>query len=232
MNKLEPLTNFPGRSALYLKKLSRNNNREWFESNRDLYTSDFLEPAIQFVVEMGAKILSIAPEIQAVPKIDKSIFRIHRDVRFSKNKEPYKTNMGLYFWEGPGKKMEGSGYYFHLEPKLFGIGAGIYMFTKEHLKKFRDTIADSTKGKELDSIVKKITRKGAYRVSGKNFKKNPGGYDPNSKYAKYFLYNGIYAWYDGHNLEELKKGNPVDTVFKKFKDMAPLHNWLVKNILR
>ena len=227
----EPFKNFPDRSALFLKKLSRNNNRGWFQSNRDIYNEDFLEPAIKFVVEMGEKLMTLSSDIHAIPKIDKSIFRIHRDVRFSKNKEPYKTNMGLYFWEGPGKKMEGSGYYFHLEPKRFGVGAGMYIFTKDHMKKFRETVADPARGKELDAIVKKITQKGTYSVNGESFKKIPRGYDPNSKYAKYFLYNGIYAWYDGKDLSELKKTNPVAYIFKKFKDLAPLHNWLVKNIL-
>lgn len=223
---------FPQNAVSFLKKLSKNNSREWFEQNRDLYNSDFLEPAINFVVEMGENLFTIAPNINVVPKIDKSIFRIHRDVRFSKNKEPYKTNMGLYFWEGPGKKMEGSGYYFHLEPKGFGAGAGMYMFSKEHMKKFRDVIANSDKGKELDDIVKKITRGGKYEVGGKKFKKTPRGYDPNSKYAEYFLYEGIYSWYDGKDFSEIKSGKVVDVIFKKFKEMSALQNWLVKNILK
>jgi len=95
---------FPKDTVAFLKKLSKNNNRDWFSANRNIYDKDFLEPAIHFVVEMGEKLQKISLHIQAIPKIDKSIFRIHRDVRFSKDKEPYKTNMGLYFWEGPGKK--------------------------------------------------------------------------------------------------------------------------------
>ena len=222
---------FPQNTVSFLKKLSKNNSREWFEKNRELYNSDFLEPAINFIIEMGEKLFTIAPNINAIPKIDKSIFRIHRDVRFSKNKAPYKTNMGLYFWEGPGKKMEGSGYYFHLEPKGFGAGAGMYMFSKEHIKKFRDFISIPEKGKELDSIVKKITRKGEYDVGGKKFKKIPRGYDPTSKYSEYFLYNSLYAWYDGKDFNELANVNVVNVILKRFKEMSPLHNWLVKNIL-
>ena len=231
MNNINSLKNFPKNSAAFLKKLSANNNREWFEENRELYNSEFLEPALNFVVAMGEKLRSISPEIHAVPKIDKSIFRIHRDVRFSKNKEPYKTNMGLYFWEGTGKKMEGSGYYFHLEPKKFGVGGGMYVFSKEHLKKFRDTVSDPIKGKELDLIVKKITKKGVYSVNGKNYKKTPRGYDPDGKYSDYLLHDGIYAWYDGKNLSELSGENSIKLVYNMFRDMSPLHNWLVKNIL-
>ena len=223
--------NFPKDTVAFLKKLSKNNDREWFSANRNIYDKDFLEPAIQFVVEMGEKLQEISPHIQAIPKIDKSIFRIYRDVRFSKDKEPYKTNMGLSFWEGPGKKMEGSGFYFHLEPKKFGVGGGMYMFSNEHLKKFRDTVSDPAKGKALDSIVNKITKKGIYTVNGKHYKKTPRGYDPNSKYADYLLYNGIYAWYDGKKLDELDGGSFVNFVYKIFNDISPLHKWLVNNIL-
>jgi uncharacterized protein (TIGR02453 family) len=224
-------SSFPKDTVAFLKKLSKNNNREWFSANRKLYDKDFLEPAFQFVVEMGEKLQKVSPHIQAIPKIDKSIFRIHRDVRFSKNKEPYKSNMGLYFWEGPGKKMEGSGFYFHLEPNQIGIGGGMYMFSKEHLKIFRDTVSDPAKGKELDSIVKKITKKGIYTVNGKHYKKTPRGYDPNSKYVDYLLYNGIYAWYDGKKLNELEGGSYVNFIYKIFKEFSPLHMWLVNNIL-
>jgi len=76
MSQSPDLKNFPKNSAAYLKKLSANNNREWFEDNRELYNSEFLEPAINFVVAMGDKLRAISPEIQAIPKIDKSIFGI------------------------------------------------------------------------------------------------------------------------------------------------------------
>lgn len=224
--------NFPQNTISFLKKLSRNNSREWFEKNRELYNSGFLEPAVNFIVEMGKKLLTLSPNINAIPKIDKSIFRIYHDVRFSKNKAPYKTNMGLYFWEGPGKKMEGSGYYFHLEPKSFGAGAGMYMFSKEHLKKYRDIVSIPEKGKELDSIINRITKKGAYEIGGKKYKKTPRGYDPNNKYADYLLHDGLYTWYDGKDFGELTNKNAVDVIFKRFKEMSSLHDWLVKNIIK
>ena len=106
MSSASILKDFPKRTTGFLNKLSKNNTREWFEENRSSYNSDFLEPLICFVEEMGGKLLQIDPEITAIPKIDKSIFRLHRDVRFSKNKEPYKTNAGILFWNGKAKKME------------------------------------------------------------------------------------------------------------------------------
>jgi uncharacterized protein (TIGR02453 family) len=224
------LKDFPKKTVTYLKKLSKNNSREWFEANRDKYNSDFLEPCFQFVVEMGDKLQNIDPDIVAMPKIDKSIFRLHRDVRFSKDKTPYKTNAGLYFWNGKMKKMEASGFYFHLEPKLFGVGLGIYMFPPHLLKKYRDVASDSANSKELHQIVRSLEKKG-YTIGGKKFKKTPKGYDSNILYPGYLLYEGIYAWHESDDFKKIESGKSVDYIYKVFKDMLPLHKWLVKRLL-
>lgn len=224
------LNDFPKKTLAYLKKLSKNNTRDWFEANRDLYNSDFLEPCFQFVVEMGDKLQDIDPDIVAIPKIDKSIFRLHRDVRFSKDKTPYKTNAGLYFWNGKMKKMDASGFYFHLEPKLFGVGLGIYMFPPHLLKKYRDVVSDSANSKELHQIVRSLEKKG-YTIGGKKFKKTPKGYDSNILYPGYLLYEGIYAWYESDDFKKIEGEKSVNYIFKVFKDMLPLHKWLVKRLL-
>lgn len=227
MTTLPALKNFPAKTVSFLKKLSKNNSREWFEAHRDDYNTDFLEPALQLVVELGEKLQTITPNIQAVPKIDKSIFRLHRDVRFSKDKSPYKTNLGIYFWEGR-KKMESSGFYLEVNTKGFFFGSGIYMPSKEQWKLYRDAVSDPVLGKELDLAVKKILRKGSYSIGGKKYKKIPKGYNPDSPYADYLLYEGLYAYYDSENINELNNKDVVDFSFKKFKDMLPVHQWLVK----
>jgi uncharacterized protein (TIGR02453 family) len=224
------LKTFPQKTVAFLKKLSKNNNREWFEANRDLYNSDFLEPCFQFVVEMGDKLQDIDPDIVAIPKIDKSIFRLHRDVRFSKDKTPYKTNAGLYFWNGKMKKMDASGFYFHLEPKLFGVGLGIYMFPPDLLKKYRDVISDSSSSKHLHQIVRSLEKKG-FTIGGLKFKKTPKGYDANIAYPGYLLFDGLYAWYESDDFKKIGGGKSINFIYKIFKDMLPLHKWLVKRLL-
>lgn len=219
--------NFPKCTIDYLTKLSRNNNREWFEKHREEFEMNFLEPAQKFVLEMGSKLQDIVPNINAIPKIDKSIFRIHRDVRFSKNKSPYKTNLGIYFWEGNRKKMESSGFYFHIEPKLFFLGVGMYMFSKDDLKTFRDAVADPTLGKELHTIIKKLTKNKNYSLGGKFYKKIPKGYPDVLPQSEYLLHNGLYLYYeDDHS--KLVKSDPVEFTFKVFKEMLLLHRWCVK----
>jgi len=225
MNKSSSL-NFPNNTAVFLKKLSNNNTKEWFEKNRELFNNDFLQPAVQFVVDLGERLQTIAPSIVAIPKIDKSIFRLHRDIRFSKDKSPFKTNLGIFFWEGKNKK-ESPGFYFHIEPKLFLLASGIYMPSKEQLKIYRDAVYNIELGKELHNAIKKVLQKGKYTLEGKTYKKVPKGYDPNYPYAEYLLYNGLYLEYSSSNFSELKN-DVVNFSFKIFKDMLPIHQWLVK----
>ncbi|RYG31141.1 MAG: DUF2461 domain-containing protein, partial [Chitinophagaceae bacterium] len=108
----------------FLKSLKKNNKKEWFDANRSKYDS-----AKKNIEELTAGIIS------RLSKTDESIahlqpkecmFRINRDVRFSKNKAPYKTNMGVYFSKG-GKKGVQAGYYFHVEPGASFIAGGLWM---------------------------------------------------------------------------------------------------------
>ncbi len=223
------LENFPQKTVSFLKKLSKNNNRDWFESHRDDYNTQFLAPAFQLVVDVGEKLSTIVPNINAIPKIDKSVFRLHRDVRFSKDKSPYKTNLGIYFWEGK-KKLASSGFYFHLDTKRFFIGTGIFMLSGEQLKIFRNAVSNPALGKELNTAVKKVMKKGNYLLGGKNYKKTPRGYDPESQYADYLLHNGFYMHYENTALNELIENDPVQVIFKTFKNMLPVHQWLVENL--
>ena len=158
-------SDFPKSANNFLAKLSRNNNREWFDKHREEYSAALLEPAQEFVVELGEKLQTIRPNIIALPKIDKSIFRLHRDVRFSKDKLPYKTNLGIIFWEGDDKKLESSGFYFHLEPKYFFLGGGTYMFSDTMIKTYREALTDKTAGEQLIKAIKKVTKSG-YKIGG------------------------------------------------------------------
>lgn len=221
---------FPQSTIKFLIALSRNNNREWFEKNRHRFDFELLQPSVQFVIDLGEKLSTISPNINAIPKIDKSIFRIHRDVRFSKDKAPYKTNLGLYFWEGKGKKMECSGYYFHIDPKLFFLGAGMYMFSKDQLKKYREVVSDPVKGKQLVDIISKLLTKKNIMLGGKTYKKTPRGFDPEYKYNELLLHSGIYVYYESKNFDELTKKDPAIFSFKLFNELSPLHKWCVNNI--
>ena len=144
------------------------------------------------MIEMGNKLRRIAPEINAIPQINKSLFKINKDVRFSKDKSPYKTYMGIWLWEGNRKRMESSGFYLHVENKAVLIGGGIKMFPKPVLDRYRQAVVDKKLGPELKKAVKKVADQG-YLVNGKHYKKIPQGYEADHPNAEFLLYNGLTA---------------------------------------
>lgn len=215
----------------FFEDLKNNNSKEWFEANRARWNDDVLKPAESFIIAVGEKLRDNLPEIKAIPKIDKSIFRIHRDVRFSKNKEPYKTNLGLYFWEGDRPKIECSGFYLHIEPTSFYAGSGVYIFPKDIIKKFREALTKEQVAKELAEITEKILKLKKYTIDGKFYKKIPAGYKVDEKYKDFLLYNGLYTGYSLTNANEfIKTKDQVEFVVKIFEDVLPIHNWFMENI--
>ena len=131
---------FPRKYFTFFNQLKMNNTREWFEAHRSDYEEFVMGPAREFVMAMGKKLRKIAPGVNAIPKINQSLFKINRDMRFSKDKSPYKTYMGIWLWEGPRKRMESSGFYLHVENKKLLIGVGIKIFPKPLLERYRSGI--------------------------------------------------------------------------------------------
>ena len=125
MPKTTAFNGFSSETVKFFEKLKTNNNKTWFEKNRDIYEKFVLQPSKTFVEAMGEEMRKFAPKIIAVPKVNGSLFRINRDTRFSADKNPYKANMGILFWEGLRPKMESSGYYFHFEPPKIMLAAGL-----------------------------------------------------------------------------------------------------------
>ena len=227
MNTNASFNGFMPETVKFFSDLKKNNTREWFESNRRKFEEFVLDPARAFVVEMGLRLKEISPRIIAEPKVNGSIFRIFRDTRFSADKSPYKTNMGIYFWEGRATRLESSGFYFHLEPPGLMLGAGVYMFPRHKLGLFRRAAVDPEYGDELAGIISAIQGKKGYDVGGKFYKRLPAGFDPEHSNAGLLLHNGLYAGFDSKIPQVFYSKKLVDDCFEKFNRMAPLHRWLV-----
>lgn len=135
----------------FLSNLKKNNHKDWFEKNRNHY-EDAKNNFLAFVTEVIALVEKIDPSIVGL-EAKKCVFRINRDVRFSKDKSPYKTNMGASISKG-GKKIQCAGYYFHLEPNNTFIAGGLWMPPAEQLQKLRQEIDYN-----FDEFKKIITKK-------------------------------------------------------------------------
>jgi uncharacterized protein (TIGR02453 family) len=186
-----------------------------------------MQPSKAFVLAMGDKLRAHVPDIVAVPKINKSLFRINRDTRFSPDKSPYKTNMGIFFWEGDRSRMECPGFYFHLEPNMLLLGVGLYMFPKYLFDTYRKSVVHAKYGKDLAEIVAKIQKKKGYQIGGKHYKRVPAGFDPSHPNADLLLHNGIHVGTESSIPEEFYSKKLVNYCWQKFQPLVPLHAWLV-----
>ncbi len=225
-------TGFTKATVRFLLDLKKNNNRPWFERHRKTYETQVLEPAKAFVIAMAPRLKTISPHIIAVPKINKSLFRINRDTRFSLDPSPYKTNLGIYFWEGGPFRMECSGFYFHVEPPKLILGTGYYIFTDRLLEKYRRAVVHPKYGRELARILASILETGEYQLGGSHYKRVPAGFDPAHSNAQWLLHNGLYASWEGGIPEEFFKPELADFCFQKYQAAAPLHKWLVALVTR
>jgi uncharacterized protein (TIGR02453 family) len=121
----------------FLKELEQHNEREWFNANKARYEAEIKEPALAFIEDIGYRLPEVAPHLTADKR---ALFRIYRDTRFSKDKTPYKTHVGLYFRHARSAEADTGGLYLHLEPGSVFMGAGIWRPGTPALKRIRDAI--------------------------------------------------------------------------------------------
>lgn len=158
----------------FFQELSKNNNKEWFTANKGRYEKVVQEPAVRFIRDAGARLQKISPYLVAEAKpFGGSLSRIYRDVRFSPDKSPYKTQVGIHFWHGEGKGPEHTpGLFLHLESGENAAYSGVWRPDPPLLTKIRNRIVE-----EPDAWKKVVRSK--IRIEGESLKRSPPGYDPN-----------------------------------------------------
>jgi uncharacterized protein (TIGR02453 family) len=226
MAQTDSFKGFSEKTVRFFHDLAAHNNREWFTSRRDDYEEYVLQPARAFVVAMGKRLQSLSPGIIADPRPNGSLFRIYRDTRFSQDKTPYKTHLGIYFWEGKGPRMECSGFYFHLEPPRLMLGGGLYVFSRPQLERFRQAALDPEYGDALAAAVKKIVARPGFSLGGQHYKRLPPGTDPAHANAGLTLHNGLYAGWEADIPAEFYQPALIAYCLDKFRPLLPMHRWL------
>lgn len=220
---------FPPEAIRFLADLGENNNRPWFEANKAVYTNALIEPVKAFITTFGERLSTLAPNISYDTRANGSgsMMRIYRDVRFSKDKSPYKTWLGMIFWEGAGKKGGKPSFYFGLDAEGGGIHAGLYGFDKPMLAAYRSAVLDDKMGTELSEIVATLKAAGDYAVHGAHYKRVPRGFDKTHPRADWLLYNSLHVGAPRLTVDELTSPDLVDICFEHCRQMAPVQRWLV-----
>jgi uncharacterized protein (TIGR02453 family) len=211
----------------FLRGLARNNRREWFEANRDMYVTELQEPLRALLDEFDVRLASLAPELAADAK--RSIFRIYRDVRFSKDKSPYKTHVS--FWvshralgrSGGAAVHGGAGLYFHLEPNASIIAGGMWMPPTPALARIRAALSGDLAGFEAARV--KLRRQFSDLDDEAVLKRPPRGFGADHPAVKWLRYQS-FTVSRPISAADLRRADLPDRLASGYKPVVPFVRWL------
>jgi uncharacterized protein (TIGR02453 family) len=177
----------------FLADLRANNNREWFTANKHRYEEQLLEPALDFIEAFAPRLEKISPHFRADARPSGgSLFRIYRDTRFSKDKTPYKTNLGIHFRHERAKDARAPGYYLHIGPGEVFAGGGIWHPATEAATRIREAIVADPKR------WRRATRGGPFakrlELRGDSLKRVPPWADPEHPFADDLKRKDFFGW--------------------------------------
>jgi uncharacterized protein (TIGR02453 family) len=216
-----PFDGFPREGIDFLRNLRKNNNRAWFNTHKAEYETFVKLPMQSLVVALQPHVNAFAAEIDFNPK--RSIFRIYRDTRFSKDKTPYKTHVAAVF-HPRGHWQNSAGYYIHIEPGAMYVGGGMYMPNGDQLRKIRRMI--DSKADEFLSIVASPTFERQFKgIEGEKLQRVPHGYAPDHPMAEWLKHKQFYTGVEWSE-KECYSAKVVERIASVYKDLYPLIRFL------
>ncbi len=215
---------FDPKTLKFLKELERNNNREWFAEHKPRYEALVLEPALDFIATMGPRLYKISDHFEAIPKRQGgSLMRVYRDTRFSKDKTPYKTNIGIQFRHELGKDVHAPGFYMHIEPDNCFIGVGLWHPESKALAGIRTRI--DMKPDAWKKAVGARTFKANFELQGESLKRPPRGYDAEHPLITDLKRKDFIA-VTQFGKDEITSPQFVASVARRFKQASPFMQFL------
>lgn len=221
-----PGFSFPAETFQFLEGIAAHNEKAWFDANRALYERGYIEAGKAFVSEMGPRLRAISPEVQFDPRVNGSIGRVNRDIRFSKDKRPYKDHLGLWFWHGDKKGWQQPGFWFGVTAKSVQLGVGLYGFDKPMLDEYRQSVIHPRSGKALLAAVAAVKSKGPYKIEGKTRKLLPKGFTTDPDRLDFLLYEGLYTSIELPT--DVARGPGfIDVCVEHYANTWPIAKWLL-----
>ncbi len=224
------MSHFDAQSLKFLRGLARHNEKPWFEAHRGEYEEHVKVPMAELVAEMDLRLSKVAPEIEGDPK--RSVFRIHRDVRFSSDKSPYKTHAACWFFHSAGSSKVGreahgggAGFYFHLQPGASMLGGGIWMPPRPALLQIRGALAKDVRGFERVADSPSMRRRFGGLSDESALTRVPRGFAPDHPGARWLR---LQSFTVGQSLTDadVTSAKLTKAVHADFEAMTPLVRWL------
>ena len=199
----------------FLRALAANNNRDWFTENKAVYELDVRQPALTFIERMAPLLADISPCFLTIArKSGGSLMRVYRDTRFSRDKTPYKTNIGIQFRHEQGRDVHAPGYYVHIDPQSVFVGVGLWRPDSQALGKIRDHLVDASPA--WIAARDDATFQAYFNLSGEALKRVPRGYSPEHPLLEDLKRKDFIAISELSHEDVLSPGL-IDTVCQRFQ---------------
>ena len=212
----------------FLADLDANNSKNWFDANRERYEAHWKGAALGFIAGISQKMAALDPPLDAVPKLNGSLRRINRDVRFSKDKSPYNARLHMIFWNGSHPNRSPA-VHFVLNPRGVGYGAGQFGFQPAELAAIRTRIADPSDGDDLIAALDAASAVGC-QMGEPDLARLPRGFDAQGRRAELLRHKAIVArTFDRDAPPEAVIGDEATGwVMETTTALMPLVRWLTK----
>ena len=220
---------FPKDFFVFFKEIKANNERPWFEENKERYKASVVSPMSDFIEAMAPRLAKISKNFVADPRPNGgSMFRIYRDVRFAKDKRPYKEHAACHFRHASAKNVHAPGFYMHFAPDEVRFGGGMWMLEPEPLSQVRTAIASDAKAwkKVVDDKGFKAAFDG---IHGDALSRPPRGFDPEHPYIDDIKRKSYFAMSEA-SVKDAQTPAIVDRVEASFKAAKPLMQFLCKAV--
>ncbi len=215
---------FPEDTPRFLGELAKNNNKLWFEENKGRYIDGVKEPAEEFARALTGRMQKKFPDLKPLCA---KVFRIHRDIRFSHDKTPYKTHIGIRLsWES-GKGCSLPFFYVQIEAGGLWLVTGVKAFERQAMEAYRRALADTRQAARLVRLVDGLTGKGL-KLGGEKTKRLPPGLNGEGPAAELGKHKGLYVEESLPLAAVLHQPELVEYCVDRFKRAKPLYDWLGK----
>jgi len=218
---------FADQTCSFFRRLAKNQKKEWFVAHKAEYEDGWQRPMLALLAEARGLLDRAYPHAELG---EPHVMRIYRDVRFSKDKSPYKTWLGggIPLASSAKTKMPEapSALYLHIGASELFAGAGLYMMDPTTLERFRRAVLDDARGRELDRITAKLVKKGCRFTAAETLKKAPKGIDPEHPRVEMLKRKGLVVVYPDLPRAKLTSRALLDEIVKASREAAPLVEWI------
>lgn len=217
---------FTSATMRFLRALEKNNSREWFAAHKDEYETQLRQPYLRLIADLAEPLSEISAHYIADPRaVGGSLFRIHRDTRFSADKTPYKPWAGSRYYHRRARELQGEApvFYLHVQPGAHFVGGGLWHPQSPTLKRVRDYLLNNPAS--WKAATRSAAFKRTYALGGESLSRPPRGYDPAHELIE-DLKRKDFVCTAALDDDTLLSANLPKVLLRHFKIAAPLVDWL------